>query len=379
MMPDKSNELSTYCISTTEEFEKLEECWGNLLAQRHIRSAFLTWEWLFSWWKIFNEGNELWLITIWQNKELIGIAPFMLQYREKYKVKQRVLSSLGVPHIDIGGFILAKEYQALAVSSIVDYLESTKKQWDMLELHEFEVDGIELEYLLPIFSKKGYSIAEKLRNHFYMDIGNDWDAYIMTFSTKLRSDLKRRLRRMNEKGKVFFTHNTGLDITWENITTVFQVSQYGNYPHLYHSQKEKDLHRELFLRMREKKMLDIFLLYFDGQPVAYRYGFHLDKKFEDWRSAFDTRYDKDAPGKVLQLLTFEECSIQGYAQLDFLRGEEEYKKDVPSQINQYAQIRIVPNKKVFAWVLYILDPEIRKKAKIFVKWLKRDQAKSTGV
>ena len=357
-------------ISKKEEFKALKTDWETLLAQNHIHSAFLSWEWLYSWWETYQKGKKLWILTAHQDNCLVGIAPLMLEKRKEYLTTQRVLCSLGVPHIDVGGFILAKEEQASVLSAIQRYLDENKRKWDALEFYQFQLDDIEIAALMPEFEEKNYLLAKEIKPHYYVPIDGNWDEFVMTFSGNLRGDLRRRLRRIKEKGKLKFIHHRGLAISWEEVETVFQINEHGHYAYLYRSEKERELQKELFSRMRENNSLDIFLLYLDDHPLAYRYGFTLNNKFEDWRNGFDTRYFKDAPGKVLQLLSFQECTDLGYKNFDFLRGEEEYKKRMPSQSALYIQLRLLPRKKITTLFSYIWMPKLKRKIKKGIELLK---------
>jgi len=93
-------------IKDFEAFGSLRDAWNLLLQNNPVQDAFLTWEWLYTWWKHYGKPRELWLITAWIAEELVGIAPLMLEERRKYSLRLRVLCSLGTPDIDVGGFIV---------------------------------------------------------------------------------------------------------------------------------------------------------------------------------------------------------------------------------------------------------------------------------
>ncbi len=82
--------------------------WKVLLQQSKAKEIFLTPEWITSWWKVFGTSGELYVLTIWADNDLIGVAPL-------YKVRRgifRQLAFIGLPdHSDRVDFIY-KEYIA---------------------------------------------------------------------------------------------------------------------------------------------------------------------------------------------------------------------------------------------------------------------------
>ena len=85
----KSIPINIRCISSIQEFENLRDNWKRLLDQNHIQSAFLSWEWLFSWWKTFGHDKSLRIIAAWKSDRLVGIAPLMLEKRKKFGLNIR--------------------------------------------------------------------------------------------------------------------------------------------------------------------------------------------------------------------------------------------------------------------------------------------------
>lgn len=67
-------------ISTTDGFYHVRHEWNTLLAESVNQEIGLTWEWMNTWWNIFHDKNELFIIVVKKASEIIGIAPF---YRRK--------------------------------------------------------------------------------------------------------------------------------------------------------------------------------------------------------------------------------------------------------------------------------------------------------
>src|SRR2546430_13565288 len=69
---------NTTMIKTIEDaagFCALRKEWDELLEASASNSFFLTWEWLYPWWKHLSGDRKLRIITLRSDGELIAIAP----------------------------------------------------------------------------------------------------------------------------------------------------------------------------------------------------------------------------------------------------------------------------------------------------------------
>ena len=67
--------ISIKKISTDKEFFKLKKNWNILLEKSENKNIFLTWEWLYTWWKTFKTKKKLNILLAYEETDLVGIAP----------------------------------------------------------------------------------------------------------------------------------------------------------------------------------------------------------------------------------------------------------------------------------------------------------------
>ncbi len=348
--------LQIRLIQETDAFSKLKEEWTALLAYNPFQTVFLTWEWLYAWWLHRRKRAELWLITAWEKGNLVGIAPLMLERRKKMGIYHRVLCSLGTPDTDVSGFIV-RDGKSEIYTALAEEIRHHVAAWDVLEVNEFDSRGNEVLTLQSVF--KDYACARKDNLHYYLPRQVSWETYQKSLSQNVRGDARRRLRRLQERFKVTFIHHQGVEIGWEDMETIFALNEHGRYPHLYRSESERAFQRCLLELTCGQGWPEIFMLYLDNQPAAYRYGFNFANRFEDWRNGIDMHLSEHAPGKVLLWLTLENCIQRGLSEIDFLRGEEEYKTRWRTQARVYTQLRFVPRTRILALLTYILAPRLK--------------------
>jgi len=345
-------------LSDIRAFESLRDAWNLLLQKNSVQDAFLTWEWLYAWWKHYKKDRELWLVTAWISNELVGVAPLMLEIRRKYGLRVRVLCSLGTPDIDVGG-IIVRDGNPQIYAALFDHLIAQKTLWDILELNEFMLDGPEIDQLISTFRNAGFAKHQKNSRHFYLPIQGDWQNFMGRLSQNLRGDLRRKIRRIEKRSRLTFNRQVGCEVSWQDILTIFEINTHGRYPHVYRSEEERLFHRELLELMFNKGWLDVFLLYLDDQPVAYRYGFTYNNKFEDWRNGFNTQFSELSVGKVLLMMAIEDCFKRGYYEIDFLRGDENYKTHWQTLERNYVQLRVISRGRLIALITHIWLPKLK--------------------
>ena len=351
-------------IRTLEEFATLKDSWAILYFNRPQKTAFLTWEWLYTWWKNFGENKELWLLTAWKEERLVGAAPLMLSKEKRLGLGYRLLQSLGKPNTDEGDFLAIEDAEQV-INLFFDYLDSQKRHWDAIEFCELNSE-----------SPTAFIIGEKLKNfnlvikrqinpHFYIRTSESWDEYWKSISKNTRESVEKRLRQGKKKFSLEFQYIKSENVKWEHFDIVSTINQNAKYSDKYGSPKEFDYLRDLLSAMQGKGWLEVIILYMEGKPVAYDYGFNMEGKFEDWRTGYDTGYATQAVGKLLLFLMIQyQFQNEEYHHFDFLRGAYEYKAQWNPQSRDYINLVGVKPYHIPARLSLITLP-------IIWEWIKR--------
>ncbi len=351
-------------ISDVGSFINLKDQWKQLLSESPTQSAFLSWEWLYAWWMVYGENKQLYLLTAWRESALVGIAPLMMEKRKKAGFGLKVLTSLGTPQSDIGGFIYGVN-DTEVVDTLFKYLADHKNEWDMIELNEFLESCAERTSMKQIFSQIGMPMLEGINQHYFIPLEGNWESYKQNLPKKFRYNLGRAVRLAEEIGPVEFKHYTGTEMNEEVIQTIIEINRYSHYPRLYNLPVEQAFLKALSRQMAEVSWFGVYLLFVNKQPVAYEYGFHYNGRFEDWRAGFDTRMASNISiGKALAMMVIESCYNQSDKEIDFLRGDEQYKLEWKPAKRNFANSRIFNNRKLpaaaaYQWLTNI-KPRIRR-------------------
>ncbi|MCA1899559.1 MAG: GNAT family N-acetyltransferase [Chloroflexi bacterium] len=344
-------------IGNLEEFEALRGDWNRLWKQCGEKTVFLTWEWLYAWWKHNAENKELWALTVWREDKLVGAAPLMLVKARKHGMRFRLLQSLGTPNADHSDF-MAAEGETESTAALCRYILSQKSKWDAVELNEHRDENPRTREILRRLSEGGLVLNVHSNLHHHIPIAGAWETYFKGLSRNTRRDIEKRMRHLTEKRKVELKRFRGAEVRWEHFETLFEVNKNGAYPQKYESRNERAFHRELLDLMSGKNWIEIVFLYLDDKPAAYEYGFNLDGKFEDWRTGYDKNYAEDSAGKALLILLLQEFFKDGYNDFDFLRGEYEHKDRWKPSSRKFLNVAAVKPLHLPARLALIVFPNI---------------------
>src|SRR5690606_20891273 len=185
-------------IETIQEFESLREQWNALLFQCPEKDVFLTWEWLFAWWKWLGQRNHrLWILLFHEDETLIGIAPLMLSQRRIHRVTLNWLENLGNPECDVSTFISIDPEKT--TKAFLNYLRENREEWDALEWKQVNMSHGGNQQFIALLDSSPYGMFRATLDHLYIPFkGDHWDAYYKRLSKNMRHNLKRRMKRLSE-------------------------------------------------------------------------------------------------------------------------------------------------------------------------------------
>ena len=356
---NKKSGITTRTIHDISEFEELRDDWVELFRESNCQEIFLSWEWSYTWWKYHRDEKHLWLITVWRENKLCGIAPFMLIKRAKYGLKFRSLTSLGHPDNDISGFIMHKNEMEI-VRAICNHLTMHSNNWDVLEIKELPGDSLAGKEFSSLMEKSGYITFEKNSPHYYVPITSDWRSYYEKLPRKMRKTVKSRLNKARKKGEISFKAYEGKELTWDHFLAVFEVNKQSRFPHVFQSEQRRQFFNDLFNLTRGNNWIEISLLEFDNKPIAYNIGFTLDGRFEGWHQGFDSQFAQLSPGAIAFMFFMEEYFNRGFREIDFLRGDESYKNEWNTLPREFLDIRIVKSTKLISALAFIWLPKLNR-------------------
>lgn len=316
---------------TIDEFDQLRGEW-NALAQTCLsNSVFLSWEWIYCWWKNFSDGRCLCVIEVRDGKDLIGIAPFcykkMIPLLPFTTIELCSASDLSPDYLDI---IAKKGYEKKIIKAVFSYFLVNEKHWVIGNFNNLLKNSVLFKSIdcfrnHILLTKEFSSICP------FLTIDGSYDEYMQSkFKRKKRYNLKRELNNLIKKKNVYFYHADSLEEIETNISKFYSL-------HLKRSKQKKvkssiaderavNFIRDFSKRASEKGWLSIFFLVHQSEAIGALFCLQYNRKLLYYQSGIDPVWKKFGVGSALIHLVIRYAFENQFQEFDFLKGDETYKK-----------------------------------------------------
>lgn len=292
-------------ISNKDEFKSLSDSWQMLNEQSSKGNIFTSWEWLYTWWEVYqNVGNrKLYILQCCDNdSNLIGLAPFQLiNNPKKYFPCGKQLILLGTGETDgssvFGEYmdlLISPHYETAVINAFSDFLFKNSSLWNGLKFHQLLHDS----YISLLFNNHQDSIIKTTRAHGFrtlIELPETYKAYLMSLKKKMRNNITRTFSRLeNEKEYTIESIENVKDI--DNAISILanlnrsrrgdlQQSSSFDFPNF------EKYHRKLAKRLISKDYpsnhISLRILTFDEEPIAALYSFIDGNTIHAYQSGFE--------------------------------------------------------------------------------------------
>lgn len=281
-------------------------------------SIFVLPPWLQAWWEVFGAGNEIYLRTAWDGDNIIGIAPL--------RIKGEVASFIGdVDVCDYLDFIVVRGREADFFGMLLD--DFWKQGVKQLELKHMRPDSITMQNLIPVATARHYEVVTAPEEvNVEMDLPSTWEAYLESLSAKQRHEVRRKLRRLLEAGKIeyhYIEHSASVPGAMDTFFKMFVESRQDKAAFL--TVPRESFFRLLTAKMAEAGLLKLGILELDSKQVAQIICFDYNNCSYLYNSGYDPSYVSLSVGLVSKALAIKDSIEKGRRKFDFLKGPEVYK------------------------------------------------------
>lgn len=359
-------------INGVNQFYELQHRWNEVLERSKDNNPYLTWEYLYTYWKHFGKDRKLRILCIEDKNKIIGIAP-LRQSRLGFvgPFGYDVIEPLGYRGLmpegaDYTGFILM-ERKAECLQIILSHLVENNA-WDFIYLFNVPETSVisDLVTRVPQVVPLKFE-TEKGAVCPYIQVPNSIDNFMETLGFKFRKNLRRNMRKLEDNfKKVELKKYDEVGSVEETMKLFFKLHQkrceYRGLPGVFAKQEICNFYTDVARLFADKGWLALYFLTVDSEPVAAHYCFEYNNKMYFALSGFDPTYSKYSVGNIIQLKIIEKCIEKRLEEYDFLKGGEAYKFNWTAKYRRNLRITFV-NKK-FTSNLYDLGLRTIKKLRI---------------
>jgi CelD/BcsL family acetyltransferase involved in cellulose biosynthesis len=251
---------------------------------------------------------------------------------------ERVIQLIGGVSVrDYGDIVVPRGREAEGWAAILAYW-AAQPGWDALDLHALspEADA----HVGAAAEQLGWQIWHGVEETCpILDLPATWDEYLAGLGKKDRHELRRKLRRLDERPEpaawAIYTPGPGWDAVFDQFLALHRLSGTAK-AHFMTAQMESFFRR---LLAADPCGWEIALLTLDGQPAAAYLAARSNGRILLYNSGYDPRFSEWSAGLALLAYHIQAAIATGVAQFDFLRGDERYKYDLGAR--DHFQYRVI--------------------------------------
>ncbi len=225
------------------------------------------------------------------------------------------------------------------VSCFVSALGDGLPKWDEMSLEPMARDTVFFRQFCCSLDayRYPYAVTECFTNWYLEVNGQSYEAYEQSLPAKLRNTLRRKQRKLARefKSTLHIVHDdSDLDRFIHDYEVVYQKSW-----------KSEESHpafiRAIIQRFAKQGWLKLGLMYIDDKPVAAQLWFVKEGIASIYKLSYDKAYAKYSVGTILTAALMRQViDIDRVKLIDFLTGDDAYKRDWMSHRRKRYRIRI---------------------------------------
>ena len=312
-------------------YREQADAWHELLLRtekkQELPSFFLQRAWLQTWAEHYGNEKRLFLVVAEnEDGQWIGGLPLVLGIGRVGRFKVPKLEMAGSPLVDcIGIPAVDRRARAETLKLILQWSQKEMKDWVAFEMREIPVEDQVAEEIprqagqvhLPVFTK----VCSKAP---LLDL-EEFDESGQKVSKNLRSNLKRRTKKLEKEGQVEkwfgFPGAEELDTLFRECCAVEAASWKADGEARLLEGDSKPFIRSLWDRLSGKGDLAVGTIRLDGKLIAFHWGFRSNEnRFLSYNLAYDSDFHNFSPGTLLMHHMAETGSSIGFQFLDASRG-----------------------------------------------------------
>ncbi len=293
-------------------------------------------EWIAAYLRAFAPRATVRLLTARAGSRLRAVLPLMEQ--SKFcGLPARVLRGTSNVHSCQFDLVTGKEQTAASIGAVWNHLKEMS-DWDVLEFNDVPAGGA-AEQLLALAASDDYPVGQWPTNVSpYVSLRGAADALQVIPGGEFRRELRRQMRRASEKWQIELHRS---DSACAGDLQQFYAIEMSGWKGRNHSAIASRPATQLFYDEIAKSAstlgyLSLYLLHFDGVPVAGHFGLTYRGRYYTPKIAYDERFASVGPGHLLIEAVLRDCISRGIGEYDIVGPSVPWKLKWTSNTRSHA-------------------------------------------
>lgn len=314
--------LTVRLVDSVPELGGLEPTWRRLEDAQGVVNPFLTWEWQWSWWEVFQGAALPRVLLFSDDRGPAAVVPLCAPRADPSRL------------VFAGGDELSDQLGYLSCPGLAEEVADLTLRWARssgarrLDLQFLTGWGQELPALEGAAQELGLPhLATPQEVSPGLDLPSDFEAYLsQRLGKKDRHELRRKLRRLDQEApgwKLLGPGDLGLEPALDRFLWLLRESRPDKAAFL--TPEVDRFFRLVAGRLAARGWLRLWLLEARGELIAGTFGFCTGGVWYLYNSGYDPGRAHLSPGLICVAEGLRRAMQEGCRQADLLRGNEAYK------------------------------------------------------
>lgn len=320
--------IHTARVGSPEGLSGIEAAWDGLLERCPGGSVFQSFPWHLCWWRAFGGPHELSVILAYSGSRLVGIAPMMVAREPggNGHARQQLHFIGSTNHAsDYCDFIVDADVPE-ALDALLEALSAGAGNFHRIDLSHFPSHSPNQGPTLQYFRSRGMRASIEHAVDAPVRILGDAAADMKTAN---KASLKRHTNFLRKAGELRFHRCASQAEILGYLDRFFDQHKarraQTESPSQFLDPAQQVFYRDLVQQLHPHGWLRFDVVLFNGEPLAFHFGFEYRRRFIWYKPTFDTRFTSRSPGEVLIKFLLEDAIERKLEEFDFTVGAEPFK------------------------------------------------------
>lgn len=322
-----------------EVIEQLSGEWRSLCEHSRYDEPFYRPEWIAAYVRAFAQDKTVVLATARSGGRLTAVLPLIKEIGLIDGIPARKLRAAGNVHTNRFDLVHRVGFGEAAIPAVWNALRSMPG-WDLLELPDVVIRGAAGE-LARVARAQGYAThATRAATSPYITLRTPEGAAphpVARIDSKFRSNLRRRMRKLQLRGPVELTCTRKAD---ERLTHFYELERAGwkgaEQSAIVSNARTREFYEEVSRQCERLGTLRIYTLECAGRPVAMFYGLQQRSRYFLLKTAYDESFSDCSPGQLITQEVLRALAAESCIEFDFLGVLTDWKKDWMPQLRPHS-------------------------------------------